>query len=337
MKLKWFKTGGIILLIAFVFSFFSNLFYNAFTYDDAFSLATIKAFGFKNAWFYYYQNVNGRWLSHFFLLAAFQFCSYSFLLYSLMSICLLLFSIVLIAALIKPVQESFKLMHFLQAGVYFSLLYFVLYSGKFECFFWMNSIFMHWLGLIFILACLALLKYQVKLLFTLPVFFMCGGFNEIFALTFAFILLSFSFLEKYKPIHKKIVICSIALVLGLCLNFISGGISTRLQLLPDFQFIQSVKNTLHSIFILFVGQKFSISVLLIILAVMAILVFSPKINSFNLSKPELILLAIAFVIGLFLTSFVLSDVAPYRSLILPVAIAIFTLHNSGIFGQKKEP
>lgn len=324
MKLK---TAGLFpyLLIAVTAGIFGWLaFQTPFFADDFTFIEALKSRSIPEASFYFYDQFNGRLFSHFFLCTVFRIfgahAEYLFLYYFF----LLAGFVFALSVLLKNYLFSFygktialRQSVFLSAAVTaFFFLFFL--EGSFETWFWVSATGVHLVSIILGIAGFAVLfsrqKMIVKTISVFLIFLPAGNFSETNALLY-FALLFLLLLRQKGEKRVPVFFALTAITGGILVNLLSGGIQTRLGWLPEFDWLQAVKNSFHAMAMLIIRWRF----LPVKLVLIAGLFFYSRANygwKFTdlkkLLRESALLLAFIFAC-FFITALILSDVTPDRA------------------------
>lgn len=199
---------------------------------------------FGDAFHELYTTVNGRWSSHFIDLSAFYLLRIDLRFQYWIHLIFLFYFVASVAYFIKHMssvqvrwQDAFT-----QAICWVALLFFFCWKDRLECFYWINGEGVYLCSIATTLFLLALLKkksttrYEKLLLWVLP--FVIAGMYEISALVLMLSFISMDVKGKWKLVG--------GLAAGLLLNVIAPGMHARMGLLPEWNWLQAFRNTLHS-------------------------------------------------------------------------------------------
>jgi len=336
------------LVAGFLWSFFYEALHLRFIIDDSFFDAIIHKFGFFGSVKYCYEVANGRWFSHFISCLIFYFSGHTFSSYFFTLVLFLLLFLFAAAFLFKYFMQSFHkksvswISAFGSALVFTALLYFLQYEGRREIWIWISSAANHLLS---VTLCLFLFGFLLKesanflvTVFALLVAVCIGGLNEINAICSVLTMGGLFLLQQYYyptvKINKlRLILAIVGICVSLVLNFLSAGYKIRLEGLPDFTFIQSLKNTLHSFLIPVLDTNLiTLSVVaLILLGVFIKIRIQQQSGVFTWQKKNTIILMAALTItslSFFLHCFTLSDIVPPRGALWGYALTLFVLFTS---------
>jgi hypothetical protein len=314
--------------------------------DDVYFLGVWKAMGVWKGSLFFYQQVNGRWLGH--ILSFLTFCVFREHVHDYwIIICfMMLFFVFALGVFIRAWSELYY--HFLPgliqtAAASFlisSWLFFLVYEGRFETWYWMSSVYIHPFGLALLSLGLApILRKKPASFGMYAVIIFCflalGGLEEVCSVLSFFLFAGLyytSLPENRRTVLLKIVPATIALSLSFATNLLSSGFRTRLDNQPPFRILQSLRNTIHSVLVPVLNYAYLLPrVLAFVVLILWLyqlmgkqsLVFGLDIRKKIWQKTG----AAAFLIflALFMTCYVLCDIAPQRCLIFPGLIFIFYL------------
>lgn len=333
------------LVAGFLCSFINEALHVRFIADDCFFDAITHSMGLKGSISYCYQIANGRWFSHIISSLVLFGAGHNCTVYTLYIFAFLTFFLVCTAVLLKNFYRVFAHKDLswpkaLITGLIFtSILYFLLYPGRREVWFWLSSASNHLLSVSLGLLLFGLLiSGKETFLKGGLIFFVAalvGGLNEVNAICNSLLIFGLMFfLPKYCPqaITRRgnywLAIIGIGLSLGV--NFISGGYQTRMQVLPDFNLLQAFKNTMHSI-LQPILQKDMIPIMIIILLGLGYLLQRQlrknKMTATQLRRELIVFVSMVLLIGssFFLHSYTLSDVISARGSIWGYTVFLFVI------------
>ena len=299
-----------------------------------------------------YNGVNGRLFSHYYLCTVFRFLpiepvyffSYHFLLLAafIVSLAFLLRNSL---ALFRDRQLSFRAALGWAAFItaFFTFFY---YEEILETWLWISSTGVYLLSLILGMGGLAGIfskhKTTVKILPACLIFFLAGGLSETYALMYMSVIVVAGIMAyKRKLFEQGILSAGMAGLLGLTgglyINFISPGLDSRLSWLPDFNLLQALKNTAHSLAFPFLRYEYlPLKIALILL----LLVFAKRqygMDHFSFGKfARKGLFILAFIaVSFFLPCLILSDIVPARAASLGYLAGVLFLFDELIFRKFK--
>jgi hypothetical protein len=312
--------------------------------DDFIFINTINGKSAGDSAFYFYENFNGRLTSHFFLSLIFKLPVKLVLVRWLYRLFLLFSFIAALALLVKSFfrkirseikspRESVAISSCITA---FFFLFFL--DGSFETWYWISATGVHLVSLILAMAGFSVLfsrlKTALKALLLLIAFFLAGGFSETYACMYLLLLAILFFRIKDLRIHTFVSIA--ALAGGLLLNLLSPGIKTRLGWLPEFNYLQALKNSFHTMAEPFLRWPF-LPLKLVLVAGVFLYAKSKGIRPFAEPKKKLksVLLLFGFIfLCFFSASLVLSDLTPDRAASLAYLAGVLFLFGTFIFPGK---
>jgi hypothetical protein len=304
---------------------YSAIYYSV-TYDDLFAIGSIKALGFSDALKFYYQKVNGRWASHFLMLGTFKIIGHRIQFYFIPVIFYNLFFFLSLNTFLNAILKLNK--HKITHGLYaYSILILLSFTNRFENFIWLNSIPMHLTGLSFLLLLGSqIVTHNKNHFILLALSFVAGGFNEVFCLVFVVLL---SVILAYKKIPVSVfLIVIMGITVSLLINILSSGFTTRLNLLPSFQLIQSIKNTLHSLLLILFSSRMATLISFTALLLIASEGYFRNTQWIEKIKQNKIIIGISvmlIIINTFMTCYILSDIAPARAQLLNLLVLTITI------------
>lgn len=309
--------------------------------DDSFFDMVTHKYGIGGGASYCYEVLNGRWFSHLVSCFVFSSAGHHALVYSFFIFGFTLFFIFCVSFFYKNYCKTFcgrEVSFFRSLGpalVATALLYFLLYPGRREVWFWLSSTANHLLSVSLCVLLIGLLIAKKNSILHLVLIFIVaacvGGLNEVNAICTALLMAGlFFFLKKVdNPVSfKKIALAGSAILLSLLVNFLSDGYKARMDGLPDFTFLQSFKNTLHS-FLLPLLQKDVVPVMIIALlgAVFVLQRQMMKEKKSNQGAKKLMvgwLVAFGLVaFSFFLHCYTLSDIVPARGALWGYSLLLF--------------
>lgn len=345
---RYFPAALIVLFLSF-FGWF------AFRYipivDDFLFLSFMKEKSISEAAFVLYDNFNGRLASHFFLCTVFEIFNAHTGLFFIYHFTLLAAWIFALAKFLQHYLQTFRGigLSFKRALFYSAFttafFFFFFFEGRVEAWFWVSATGVHLTSLILALAGFAILfdreKAAVKNLLSLVIFFLTGGFSESYALMYIVLLgVTGWYILKKKPANVSLlnlIFPLSGLVAALLINISSPGIHARLGWLPQFDILQSLKNTLHSLALPLLRWKH----LPFKIALLVCLILYAKYKTGNWFRPgkifwenSLLLLAI-ITVSFALPCYLLSDVVPDRAASLAYLLGVLFLFDQVIFRQEK--
>ena len=130
------------------------------------------------------------------------------------------------------------------------------------------------------------------------------------------------YFQNIKLNKTNLVVSVIAISASLFVNIYSGGYKLRMEGLPDFTIMQSLKNTMHTFLMPLLHYKY----LPFSIAALVIFIFFIKEGKTNLSKNSLVIFIYSLVIVLisfFLHCYTLSDIVPARGAIWGYCFLLF--------------
>jgi len=339
------------LIAGFLFSFCTEALQVTVSSDDCFFDAISHQLGIAQSIFYCYGAANGRWFSHLVSVVTLYFAGHHYMNYVL---CVFFFTLLFVLCLARlfytyakgPLQKDISPLQALYKGLLFTaLLYFIVYSGRRETWFWLSSAANHLLSVSLSALLFSLLLQPGRSLTKDALSFLLaalvGGLNEVNALSDIILALAlFFFLKRYRP-HKKYPLSNFLLVivgiaLSLVVNFISRGYRIRMEVLPDFSFMQSLKNTLHSFLLIFLdGNPVTLGLLLALAAGGLVILFrSKKTSLFKFgTKEALVSAGLLIVVGFsfFVHCYTLSDIIPARGALWGYTLFLFVFSARFLF------
>ncbi|HWY34572.1 MAG TPA: hypothetical protein VNX68_07990, partial [Nitrosopumilaceae archaeon] len=304
----------------------------AITYDDLFFIAVVKSKGILKGTGFFFEVVNGRWFSHLFTCTVFAILGVHASWYWIYLMLMMLWFVSALGGLLRSLcQHYYSFFPGIPLSFYISLtitsvLFFLLYEGRFDIWYWMSSVSMHLLSLTFLFSGFSVLLRNKKgvgpLLVMMISFIAAGGLNEIYAIIGGLLLLIF-WIGDPMPGSKfsvlRIGIAFVCLFGSLAVNLLSAGILTRFSILPEFHVVQAMKNTLHTVLLPFfhyqvLPLKILSSGIFICFCVFISRSYFQKIRIRKVSiLPQFIVISGIILLSFFMASYILSDIVPYRA------------------------
>lgn len=327
------------LVAGFLFYFFSDAFNRHFSLDDYFYEGLVRKFGVAGSIRAIYETANGRWFSHIICAYSFKFIGTGFVTYGIYLTGLLILFLFSVGTFYNVYNATFlKIKISFVEQAFFSLvfsacLYFVLFEGRWQVWGWVASANTHLMSVIVSLLLFSfLIKNDARASSAVWVFILAaflGGLNEINAICAALLALALipvtkTYFREVKLNRTNIVLTVIAIAGSLLINIHSGGYKERMAGLPDFNELQSAKNTLHSFVMPVLHYKF------LGYFIWAALVFFLFIREGKVryEKKHLVLAALTFSIvalSFFGHCYTLSDVVPARGAVWAYGLLAFML------------
>ncbi len=326
------------LVAGFLFYFFCDAFNRHFSLDDYFYDGLVRKYGIGGSIDVCYKIANGRWFSHIVCAFSFYFIGQDFFLYGVYLTFLLLLFMFAVSTLYKNYAKSFLQQEVsvfsrtVFSLVFTATLYFLLFKGRWEIWGWVSSANTHLLSVIICLFLFSLLLKESQTVFStvcvLLLSICIGGLNEVNAICAALTVFGLLFLNKfYFPEIQlgklKIVVSIIAISVSLSTNIYSGGYKLRMEGLPDFNIMQSFKNTIHS----FLFPVLHLSYLPFFAGALLVFILFIKSHSIQIFKKKFVVFFCAIAIAalsFFLHCYTLSDVVPARGAIWGYCFLLFT-------------
>jgi hypothetical protein len=347
--MKWTKNLWQYLILVVCLAFLGYRLYDKlsnyrFSEDDMFFTTQVKEKGIYNAVSFFYSEQNGR-------LAAHLLCCWIYALGLKWGWIFYVWTAAITGGLIVILRNAVKHISVAITGISYSrsdlwitgLLFFVLCIVSFEtitgeAIFWIAGSIVHTVPVLLVLGGIGfVLKPHKKTgvaanvaMFIL--FFVAGGFSEATLLTalvsvFVFLIVYF---KKDTTLRLRLLVVFLGLVAALLVNMLSPGVEVRLAQLPDFRFWQAVKNTLHAFWLIAVDSGI---VGMIILMRFVLNMAVRDVAPFHVWKAYLPWSMVATAMGfmhLFITCWLLSDVAPPRAMLFPALCFIAAIMLVGI-------
>ena len=313
--------------------------------DDCFYDGIVRKWGIGGSIDLCYKIANGRWFSHIVCAFSFYFLQHNFTLYALYLTFLMLLFILGISSLYKNYCKTFlqKQVSFSSrisfAAVFTATIYFLLFEGRWEIWSWVSSANNHLLSVITCLFLFSVLLEEngnVLLAFLLAAF--VGGLNEVNAICSVMSIIGLLLLNKFyfttiKLRKLNLFIAIVAIASSLIVNINSGGYKIRMEGLPDFTLLQSLKNTLHSFLIPFIHYKY----LPFILGALFIFYFFIREGKLKtIWKEEIVIFICAFfivIVSFFIHCYSLSDIMPPRGELWGYCLLLFIVSAHFIKGK----
>lgn len=329
MLLRYLNIISGIIFLAFLVAFGYEAFHYRLLADDHFFLQITSTYSFPKAVLFFYNGQNGRLFGHLICCAVYRIGAIWPSFYIFWQFILLFGFVSGIRALLlcfrdaKWITNRSKTEYTSIACLLVTAYYLLFVDTRIEVWHWIAATCIHTTSLILLIHAFVLLMrwrfvYSVwKLILLFAIFFLIAGLSESNAIGAVVLLVFVMFYSVRKHQKGSILILTslIALVLGLCLNYFSPGAHQRLDWLPDFNFLQAVKNTVHSLVLIFSGWKY-LFIRLIGLFIMILALFGLYTQEMEKSKPifyGLIVLCFSALISIFSACFLLSDILPYRA------------------------
>lgn len=333
-----------VCLVFLGYRLYEKLCHYRFSEDDLFFTAQVKEKGIYNAVSFFYAEQNGR-------LAAHILCCWVYALGLKWSGIFYVWTAVITGGLIVMLRNAVKHISVAITGISYSrsdlwitaLLCFTLITFSFktitgEAIFWIAGSMVHTVPILLMLAGIGfVLKRNHKKVVAANVamfilFFVAGGFSEATLLTalvtvFIFLIVYF---KKDTTLRLRLLVVFLGLVAALLVNMLSPGVEVRLAQLPDFRFWQAVKNTLHA-FWLIADDSGIVGMIILMRFVLNLAV--RDVAPFHVWKAYLPWSLVATAMGflhLFITCWLLSDVAPPRAMLFPALCFIAAIMLVGI-------
>ena len=325
------------LVAGFLFYFFSDAFNRHFSLDDCFYDGLVRKYGIGESIDVCYKLANGRWFSHIICAFSFYIIGQSFFLYGVYLTFLLALFVYAVSSFYKNYYASFLKQNIsLFSRMSFSLvftstLYFLLFEGRWETWSWVSSANTHLLSVIVCLFLFSLLVKESQTIFSVISIFMLsvfiGGLNEVNAICTVFSIIGLFLLNRfYFPDIRlgklNMLVSILAIIASLLINIYSGGYKLRMEGLPDFNIMQSFKNTAHSFLMPVLHYRF----LSVYLGVLLVFVLFLKEHPAQISKKILVVFLSGLTIvalSFFLHCYMLSDVVPARGAIWGYCFMLF--------------
>lgn len=348
---RWFKPLLLFLSMAFIvlFVYFSDVYSQKPLDDDRMFETVMDTSSVSEAAFFYYHHVNGRLASHFVTCAVFKAIKFQPLFYVAVNILFLLLFVLALWFLLKQYLERYRsksaasrnplLMAFL-ITVFF---YYFFFEGRIEVWYWVSSTSVYITSYVLAFLGFGLLigHYANGIRYSVPplLFFLSGGFAESNALLYVMVLFAMIWLHRKQGWARLLPYgLSIAAIAGgLLINGLSGGLTSRLGWLPEFDFLYALKNTFHSMALPLIRLAF----LPVKLALIALLVFYARQYSgkWSFDKKMLFekfawLFVFAFV-SFYFSSVLLSDIVPNRAASAIYLLGTLLLFDYFVFSPTK--
>jgi len=344
---KLFKPLIILLCVVFagMFVYFSWAYADKLLADDLWFEHVADNNNFSDAAMLFYQNVNGRLVSHYFTCAVFEVISHRPALYVVFNVLLLIAFIVSLRFLLKNYLQRFYPQSALRnkltalAIVMTAFYYYFFFEGRIETWYWVSSATVYIASLIAAMFAFGFLigQYPNKIQYTVPplLFFMAGGFSETNAVLYVLLMLLYLFYNKHLFSNKAIpyYFCMIGIAGGLVINLLSGGLQSRLGWLPEHDFLYAFKNALHSMVVPFLRLKhLPFKIIFIALLLIYVKHYYGRI-SVNIKSVKFKLAGFLIIcfIALYITCYLLSDISPDRAMSVLYWLFVFLLFDVFVF------
>ncbi|MCU0433978.1 MAG: DUF6056 family protein [Bacteroidia bacterium] len=329
----WSRWFVVVLSVVVLFFFTYESTSYRFSEDDAFFTQQVSEKGIAGAVSFFYQEQNGRLGAHIICCTVYQTGNFIgkpfFIFWQFLLLIAFIFSLdKLLRAILFNYNERLVISRNTLLCASLSALFFYMDRGKIssEAWHWIAASAVHTVSFILTIASAAfLIRYyytnkttQIISFFFLALF--AGSFSEsnlITTLSLLSVLLIYKVASSRK-VSAMLVSGILGLLIALFINLLSPGIDIRLNQLPDFNFTQALKNTLHSCWILLKNAGWATLLFLTLLTSPA---FKAEIGETLHNRLNNILVIAgligALLLNIFVTCYLLSDVAPGRSLLFP--------------------
>jgi hypothetical protein len=342
MKKKLFQY---VLPAALVAGFLCFFFYDAFHYitniDDSFNDEYVSKLGIVEAAKLFFSNINGRWASHIITTIVFAFLKHNYVYYAVYVTVIMLVFVASISALYKDYLLTFLKKEVSQSKsisfgfVFTATIYFLLFVGRQEIWAWVSSANNHLLSVVLGILLLSLLLKETKkgiITCIIVLWAACiGGLNEVNAVCSTLVVMGLFAVQRfYYPQLKlnklNMLLAIIVILASLSVNVFSGGYESRMNGLPNFTLLQSIKNTVHTFALPVMQYRY------IMLRLFALFTFLFFIDSgFSNLKPtkQNIIMALGIfaiiTVSFFLHCYILSDIVPSRGEVWGYTLLLFVL------------
>ncbi|MGQ0829967.1 MAG: hypothetical protein ACT4ON_16390 [Bacteroidota bacterium] len=324
------KTLYLIIGLVIV-TFFSIFSFETFNYelikDDAWFVDLLSDKGVGEVVVHSYLNVNGRWFSHLwdsFVFKLFFHHNHLFFIYHFFLLACFILSLALFLRVFFQKQYSVIISYSRSLLLSISLtafFFFFFFEGRVEVWYWVTATGVHLLSLI---ALLVVISYCIKnelkvteIILLIVSAMAIGGMSESYAIM-SLIALIIIALKKRASFKKTYMIAGLIL-LSLLVNILSSGLQSRLSMLPDFNFLLAVRNTIHSMLLPFIRYQYlPLKVAMLILTYLLAL----RIGNLSLLKKEkflfghflrqLLIVISIIAFSFFVPCFLLTDIIAYR-------------------------
>jgi hypothetical protein len=351
---RFFRNPGVyllpsVLILVFLCSFIHGALWYMPDGDDVYFLGVEKAMGPWKGSLFFYQQVTGRWLGHILSFLNFSIFGCQVHYYWIPVLLMLFVFLCSLAYLLRVLAGryfGFKVSFFgalFSSLLFTSCLYFFLYEGRWETWYWLSSVFIHPFGLsLMFLGFGCILDENLKgpaayILLGLA-FFALGGIQEICSVL-SFLFFAWIYKESNpagRPaLLRKMIPAAFALAVSFLVNLLSSGFRTRIDNQPSFRILQSLKNTIHSMLVPVLNYEYLIPrVLAFLIWIWWLRNIRSQINIPNQLSPGLVFKRSTLpafgiiVLCLFMTCYVLCDIAPQRCLLFPAVT--FMLFSTGL-------
>jgi hypothetical protein len=344
------------LILVFLCSFIHGVLWYKPDGDDLYFLGVQKAMGSWKGSLFFYQQVTGRWLGHILSFLNFSLFSYHVHYYWIPVLCMLFVFLSSLAYLLRVLSDTYFdyrisfFEAFFSALVFTSCLYFFLYEGRWETWYWLSSVFIHPFGmsLMFIgFGCMLDEGVKGPVGYTVLglAFFALGGIQEICSVL-SFLFFAWIYKEcavvRRPALLRKMVLAALVLTVSFLGNLLSSGFRTRIDNQPSFRVLQSLKNTIHSMLVPVLDYKYLLPrVLAFLVWILWLRTIFHRMRSekqMNISEvlKRIALPALGIIsVSLFMTCYVLCDIAPQRCLLFPAVV--FMIFSTGLVVRYVQP
>jgi Family of unknown function (DUF6056) len=328
----WTYLLSALFIVLFLIAFFLQSVHYRFSADDIFFTEVTTGKGLSGAIEFFYSEQNGRLGAHILCCVLFMMGSKwagIFILWQFVLLFCMLFSLNFLFRSIFQRASETKLRkwdQFLLSFLFVATCYISSSPANTDMWHWTAGTSVHTFSFILmILSAAYLLKhqhsYQLKhSLYSFVLLLIAGSFSEANLITMLAIIIVAGlytfFIEK--TFSFTLTAALLGLITALLINVLSPGIKVRLNQLPDFTFLQAVKNTVHTYWDLLKITYFKPIIIL------PLLFINSQLNRNNLiilkRNTKSVLIISLLTIGtfnIFISCFLLSDLAPMRSLLLP--------------------
>lgn len=329
----WTYLLSALFIVLFLVAFSLQSVHYRFSADDIFFTEVTISKGVSGAVEFFYTEQNGRLGAHILCCVLYYIGSKWSGIFILWQFFLLLFMLFSLSFFIRSLSERISEKNFAKheqlifSILYIAICYLSILPVNTDLWHWTAGTAVHTFSFILmILSAAWLLKYEYShrlkhSLFSFFLLLIAGSFSESNLITLLAIVtvmwLRAFFIEK--SFSHTLTAALLGLITALLINVLSPGIKVRLSQLPDFTFLQAAKNTLHTYWDLLNVTHFKVVILLPVIFTIGRINKHHRIVLKSNTKRMLIVSLLSIgILNTFVSCYLLSDLAPMRSLLLPI-------------------
>jgi hypothetical protein len=329
----WTYLLSALFIVLFLIAFSLQSIHYRFSADDIFFTEVTISKGLSGAIEFFYNEQNGRLGAHILCCVLFYIGSKwsgIFILWQFVLLLFMLFSLnFFFRTLSQRIAERSFAKHeqLLFSFLFIAICYLSILPVNTDMWHWTAGTSVHTFSFILmILSAAWLLKHQYShqlkhSLFGFFLLLIAGSFSESNLITMLAIVtviwLRSFFIEK--SFSFILTAALLGLSTALLINVLSPGIKVRLNQLPDFTYLQAIKNTIHTYWDLLKATHFKVLILLPVIFTIGRMNKNHRIVLKGNAKRMLIVSLLTIgTLNIFVSCFLLSDLAPMRSLLLPI-------------------